>query len=270
MKLNNIDVTLAEKDASMLITAEISPELAHNLEAALSQIFGYYQYHSVTLKLSTPGGSLTALKAILQTMERWRSDGRKVNTEATFLAASAGALLLAMGEVGQRMAQPYSSLLFHHTRIAGTTSAITAGVAIQLASSLRHHDKMIIQRLVNHVSAGMGGAIGLAEEGAARCEQVRQNSVRIAIELERPALVKSDKWLSTLTKVYADCFAKGAIDHYRRYLERRLNQDSEMDIREAYCLSIIDGAYRVPLLVANAVKDSSVGLLPEHRPRLAA
>lgn len=269
MKLNNLEVTLSEKDASMLITTEISQELAHDVEAVFAQMFGYYQYSAVTLKLSTPGGSLTALTAILQTMDLWRSKGRKVKTEACFLAASAGAMLLAMGDVGQRRVQPYSSLLFHHSRIGGTSSSITAGAAVQLASSLRHHDQVLVKRMVSHMSKGFGGPLGLAEEGAARCEMLRQNSTQIAMELDLPALGRSDRWLPALTKVYGDCRVKGSSDHYRRYIEQRLSQDSAMDIREAYGLCIIDGGYQVPLLVANAASGAS-NCLPEQRLKLAA
>lgn len=268
MKLNNLDVTLAEKVASILITAEITQDLAHDIEAALSQIFGYYHYDTVTFRLSTPGGSLTALTAILQTMERWRSIGRKVNTEASFQAASAGALLLAMGEVGKRTVHPYSSLLFHHTRIGGTTSAITAGAAVRLATSLRQHDQVLLNRMVNHICDGMGGTLSFAEEGAARCEHLRKNSAQIAMALDRSALGKSEKWMSALMKMYGVCRAKASPDHYQRYLELRLNQDSEMDIREAYALCVIDGSHRVPLLVANASEMSS-STLPENRPKLA-
>jgi ATP-dependent protease ClpP protease subunit len=268
MKLNNLDVMLTEKEASILITAEISQDLAHDIEAALRQIFGYYQYDAVTFRLSTPGGSLTALTAILQTMERWRSIGRKVNTEASFQAASAGALLLAMGEVGKRTVHPYSSLLFHHTRIGGTTSAITAGAAVRLATSLKQHDQSLLKRMVDHISEGMGGTISFAEEGAARCEHIRQNSAQIAKTLDRHALGKTDKWLSALMKMYGICQAKASLDHYQRYLELRLNQDSEMDLREAYALCVIDGSHRVPLLVANASEVSS-DRPPENRLKLA-
>lgn len=269
MKLNNIEVTLSEKDASLLIATEISQELAHDIQAVFGQMFGYYQYSAVTMKLSTPGGSLTALTAILQTMDLWRSKGRIVKTEACFLAASAGAMLLAMGDIGQRRVQPYSSLLFHHSRIGGTSSSITAGAAIQLASSLRHHDQVLLKRMVSHISKGFGGPLGLAVEGAARCEMMRQNSTEIAMELDRLALGRSDKWMSALIKLYGDCRLKGSSDHYRRYLEHRLNQDSEMDIREAYGLCIIDGAFRVPLLVPNATLGASI-CLPEQRLKLAA
>ena len=64
----------------------------------------------IKLYINSPGGSVTAALAILDTMNHIKND---VSTVCIGLAASAGALLLSAGKKGKRFALPNSEIMIH-------------------------------------------------------------------------------------------------------------------------------------------------------------
>lgn len=64
----------------------------------------------INLYINSPGGSVTAALAILDTMNYIKND---VSTVCVGLAASAGALLLSAGKKGKRFALPNSEIMIH-------------------------------------------------------------------------------------------------------------------------------------------------------------
>ena len=64
----------------------------------------------ISLYINSPGGSVTAALAILDTMNYIKND---VSTVCVGLAASAGALLLSAGKKGKRYALPNSEIMIH-------------------------------------------------------------------------------------------------------------------------------------------------------------
>jgi len=64
----------------------------------------------IKLYINSPGGSVTAALAILDTMNHIKND---VSTVCVGLAASAGALLLSAGKKGKRFALPNSEIMIH-------------------------------------------------------------------------------------------------------------------------------------------------------------
>lgn len=256
-------------EGKLEINSEITEGLALGIETALGQFFTYYQYPRVTLRINSPGGSLLGLTHILQSVEQWRAAGQEVRTEATFLAASAGALLLALGEVGSRTVQRHTTLLFHHTRVGGSRAAITAGSADQLAEILRKKDLGLLQRLVTHVADGFGGVGVFAQEGVARCDLLKQQSAAFHEGLNISSESRSTRWIQSISSIHLDCAAHNSIAAYQRYLKKRLEFDTPMDIREAYALNLIDRVYGVPELVAAARSEVRPAPAAPHM-RLAA
>ena len=195
---------------------------------------------------STRRGELVALAHILQSMDHWRRKGKEIQTEGLFQIASAAALLLALGEVGDRTVHRHSSVFFHHTRIAGSASAITAGSATRIAAALRRSDLGLLKRVVNHVEDGLGGISQLCSEGLARCEMLRQNAAEISMALNIAPSGRSPRWLSAVAAAYRECDQKITTLPYQRYLEKRFEQETEMEIPEAYALNLIDCVYGLP------------------------
>ena len=70
----------------------------------------------IQLYIDSPGGSITAVMAIYDTMQYIKCD---VSTICIGMAASMGAFLLAAGEKGKRFALPNSEVMIHQPLIAG-------------------------------------------------------------------------------------------------------------------------------------------------------
>lgn len=91
----------------------------------------------VTLYINSPGGSLTALTAILDTM-------RYVNNEITTVclgqAASAAAVLLAGGDPGKRLALPNARIMIHQPSISGGGRGQASDIEIQAQEIIRMSD----------------------------------------------------------------------------------------------------------------------------------
>ncbi len=64
----------------------------------------------ISLYINSPGGSVTAALAILDTMNHIKCD---VSTVCIGICASAGALLLSAGQKGKRFALPNSEIMIH-------------------------------------------------------------------------------------------------------------------------------------------------------------
>jgi ATP-dependent Clp protease protease subunit len=64
----------------------------------------------IKLYINSPGGSVTAALAIMDTMDHIKND---VSTVCVGMAASAAALLLSAGEKGKRFSLPNSKIMIH-------------------------------------------------------------------------------------------------------------------------------------------------------------
>lgn len=264
MELAPMALAYHADEGELQINTDISEASALGVERALDLFFGYYHYPSALLRINSNGGQLAALNYMIQTVERWRKEGRRIQTEATFRAASAAALLLSLGEVGSRGTQRHTALLYHHTRVGGGAGAITAGGADHLAAMLQSKDRRLVTRLADHVAAGFGGPAALAAEGRARCEllQVRHASINEA--LEGQASRSMPKWLRSVAAMYRECEARSSTAAHIKALARRFEQDTSMDLREAYALGLIDGIVGVPDLKPKAA--AMVPVAVETRP----
>lgn len=261
-----VSIILRDDIGIINVNSEITERLATSVEAGMEKLFGYYQYERITLRISSPGGLLNALRHILQYVQGWRSKGHTVETEVTFTAASAAAMLLSFGEFGFRTAHRHTSLLYHHSRVGGTTSLITATGANQLASILTSTDQSMLLGLVHHVVNGSGGIRGLCSQGSARCALLSNRSAAIALSLELSSEKRPPPWLKTISAMYRGVGEKSNHGAYLHYMAKRMETDSRMDLREAYALCLIDNIHCVPEL--QLLPETNPGRIqsPEHLP----
>lgn len=70
----------------------------------------------IALYINSPGGSITAGFAIMDTMKHIKND---VSTVCVGMAASMGAMLLSAGEKGKRFALPNSEIMIHQPLMDG-------------------------------------------------------------------------------------------------------------------------------------------------------
>jgi ATP-dependent Clp protease protease subunit len=100
----------------------------------------------ISLYINSPGGSVTALLGIYDTMQYIRPD---VSTTCLGWAASAAAVILAAGATGKRYALPHSTVVLHQPH--GGAQGQSADIDIQAREILRQ------RALVNDILARHSG-----------------------------------------------------------------------------------------------------------------
>ena len=98
------------QDRIILLTGEINDAVAASLVGQLLFLDAQDPSKDISLYINSPGGSVTAGLAILDTMEHIRCD---VSTICVGMAASMGAVLLAAGTKGKRYALPNAETMIH-------------------------------------------------------------------------------------------------------------------------------------------------------------
>ena len=98
------------QDRVILLTGEVNDELAASIVGQLLFLEAQDPGKDISLYINSPGGSVTAGLAILDTMEHIRCD---VSTICVGIAASMGAVLLAAGTRGKRYALPNAEAMIH-------------------------------------------------------------------------------------------------------------------------------------------------------------
>ncbi len=98
----------------------------------------------INIYINSPGGSVTAGMAIYDTMQLVRPD---IATICLGQAASMGAVLMAAGTKGKRMALPYSRFMLH--QVMGGVQGQASDIEIQAREMLRISE-MLDDILVKH------------------------------------------------------------------------------------------------------------------------
>lgn len=91
----------------------------------------------ISLYINSPGGSVTAGLAIIDTMNFIKSD---VSTICVGIAASMGALILSAGEKGKRFTLPNSEVMIH--QVLGGAEGQASDIAITAKHILRSKDTL--------------------------------------------------------------------------------------------------------------------------------
>lgn len=98
------------KDRIVFVGGEIGDEMANSIVAQLLFLQAESPEREISMYINSPGGSVTAGLAILDTMKMVRCP---VATYCVGQAASMGAILLASGERGRRHALPNARVMIH-------------------------------------------------------------------------------------------------------------------------------------------------------------
>jgi len=115
----------------IFLGSEIDEHVANLAIAQLIHLESEDPDKDISLYINSPGGSVYAGMAIYDTMQFIRAD---VSTICVGIAMSMGALLLAGGEKGKRMALPNSKIMIHQ---------VSAGFRGQASDIQRHADEII-------------------------------------------------------------------------------------------------------------------------------
>jgi ATP-dependent Clp protease protease subunit len=111
------------KERIIFVAGEIEDHMANTIVAQLLHLEQEDSNKDITLYVNSPGGSVSAGMAIIDTMNFIKP---KVSTVCIGLAASMGAMILSQGEKGKRFVLPNSEVMIHQplTGVQGQASDI--------------------------------------------------------------------------------------------------------------------------------------------------
>ncbi|MGH3442252.1 MAG: ATP-dependent Clp protease proteolytic subunit [Nitriliruptorales bacterium] len=123
------------KERIVFIGTPITDEIANLVMAQLLHLESEDPDKDINLYINSPGGSITSLFAIYDTMEFIKPD---VSTICMGQAASAAAVLLAAGTKGKRFALPHARVLLHQPH--GGAEGQAADIEVVAKEILRMRD----------------------------------------------------------------------------------------------------------------------------------
>lgn len=125
------------KERIIFLGDPIDENVANIVIAQLLFLESEDKQKDIKLYINTPGGSVTDGLAIYDTMQYIKPE---VSTMCVGLAASMGALLLAAGAHGKRMALPNSQILIH--QVMGGAEGQAADIKIKAEQILKIRDNL--------------------------------------------------------------------------------------------------------------------------------
>ena len=132
------------KDRIIFLGGPIVDQVANSVIAQLLLLDHEDQKKDIKLYINTPGGSVTAGLAIYDTMQFVKAP---VSTICVGMAASMGAVLLAAGAKGKRIALPNAEIMLH--QVMGGAEGQATDVKIRAEHILKIKDRLN-QLLVKH------------------------------------------------------------------------------------------------------------------------
>jgi ATP-dependent Clp protease protease subunit len=142
------------KDRIIFLGTPIDDTVANLIMAQLLHLESEEPDKDIFLYINSPGGSITSLFAIYDTMQYIKPD---VNTVCMGMAASAAAVILAGGAPGKRFALPHARVMLHqpHGGAQGQASdiEIQAKLIVQMREQLNQiladHTGQDLEKIAN-------------------------------------------------------------------------------------------------------------------------
>ena len=132
------------KDNIIFLGTPIDDTIANLISAQLLHLESENPDKDISIYINSPGGDITALFAIYDTMQFVRPD---IGTICFGQAASAAAVLLAAGAKGKRLALPRARILLHQPYGQAMGQAVDIELAAKEIDRMR---KMLEQMLSEH------------------------------------------------------------------------------------------------------------------------
>lgn len=124
-------------DNIIMLDGEVTDESASLCVAQLLYLSAKDDTKDINMYINSPGGSVSAGLAIIDTMNLIPND---VNTVATGLAASMGAMILLSGTKGKRNALPHAEVMIHQP--LGGAQGQATDIAIRANHILRTRETL--------------------------------------------------------------------------------------------------------------------------------
>jgi ATP-dependent Clp protease protease subunit len=132
------------KDRVVFLTGEIDDAVANLIVAQLLHLESEDAAKDIHLYVNSPGGEMTALFAIYDTMQFVGCD---IATTCVGQAASSAAVILAAGAAGKRSTLPHARVLIHQPH--GGAQGQSADIEIWAREAIAMRDRMV-EALARH------------------------------------------------------------------------------------------------------------------------
>lgn len=133
------------KDRIIILSGEITDESANLIVSELLYLDSI-NHNDISLYINSPGGSVTAGMAILDTMNFIKSD---VSTICIGMAASMGAFLLSCGKIGKRYCLENSEVMIHQPLGGAQGQATEIKIAAERIIKLKDKLNRILAKNTN-------------------------------------------------------------------------------------------------------------------------
>jgi ATP-dependent Clp protease protease subunit len=130
----------------VFLGTQIDDTSANDVMAQLMHLEYTAPDRDISLYINSPGGSLTAMTAIYDTMQFVRCD---IETVCLGQSGSTAAVLLAAGTPGKRLMLPDARVLIHQPAIAEPIEGQATDLEIQARELLRLRE-LVVEMLVRH------------------------------------------------------------------------------------------------------------------------
>jgi ATP-dependent Clp protease protease subunit len=137
------------KDRIVFLGTPIDDQVANLVMAQLIHLESEEPDKDINIYINSPGGDITSLFAVYDTMQYIKSD---VSTVCMGQAASAAAVLLAAGTKGKRFALPHSRVLIHQPH--GQAGGQAVDIEIQAKEILRYR-QLLDEILAEHTGQAL-------------------------------------------------------------------------------------------------------------------
>lgn len=127
------------KDRIIFLSEDVNSASASLVVAQLLFLESEDPDKEISLYINSPGGSITDGMAIVDTINYIKCP---VSTICVGMAASMGAVLLASGAKGKRLATPNAEILIHQPLISGGLSGQTTEIKIHADHMVRTREKL--------------------------------------------------------------------------------------------------------------------------------
>lgn len=148
------------KDRIIFLGGPVDDETASLIVAQMLFLSNTDPKSDVHFYINSPGGSVSAVLAVFDTMQYMRCD---VATYCVGIAAGMSAVLLLGGRRGKRHVLPNARVLLHQPRIGGVTEGSATDLAIEAEEIVRTR-----QRLYEIIAAGTGREVATIEKDCDR------------------------------------------------------------------------------------------------------
>ncbi len=125
------------KDRIIFLGSEVVDDVANSIVAQMLFLESEDPEKDINLYINSPGGSVTAGLAIYDTMQYIKP---QVSTICVGLAASMGAILLAGGAKGKRLALPNAEIMIHQP--LGGARGQASDIEIQAKNIIKTKERM--------------------------------------------------------------------------------------------------------------------------------